>query len=365
MEKMRLLSDLKEANEKLRLKIAQMDALTSAGNLLAANTDPGETLTSILSMAIDVIGAKLGSVMIRDPINNDLFIGASCGLDAEVVQNTRMKIGSSISGYVAETGKPLIVEDIEKDPRFSRINREKYESKSLVSVPLKYKDEIFGVINLNNKLNGQPFNQDDLALLDSLAAPAAVAIDRASLIQEKTKTINDLTILHNLAETVSMLDEPGRIGEETFANLRELLQIESIFWYDYLENSVEIQLDFYHGHFPDKLIPEVLRTFKLDKKSVTIGKFSSADRIRENLSELLTEIGGFFDHEKQIIPLPIFLKRTLAGVAMLIFNPDIKFTHSQKELALIALTQTAAIYQRQKAISAEGHFQRYAIGHHG
>jgi signal transduction histidine kinase/CheY-like chemotaxis protein len=338
MEKMRLLRDLKEANEKLQLKIAQMDALTSAGNLLAANTDPGETLTSILSMAIDVIGAKLGSVMIKDPVNNDLFIGASCGLDAEVVQNTRMKIGSSISGYVAETGRPLIVEDIEKDPRFSRINREKYESKSLISVPLKYKDEIFGVINLNNKVDGQPFDQDE-------------AIDRASLIQEKTKTINDLTILHNLAETVSMLDEPGKTGEETFESLRELLHIEAIFWYDYLENSVEIQLEFYHGHIPDRLFPEILRTFKLKKKSVIIGKLSSADRIRENLSELLTEIGGFFDHEKQIIPLPIFLKRTLAGVAVLIFNPDIEFTPSQKELALIALTQTAAIYQRQKAIS--------------
>jgi len=351
LEKMRLLSDLKAANEKLQLKIAQMGALTSAGNLLATTTDPGETLKSILSMAIDVIGAKLGSVMIRDPLRNDLFIGASCGLDSEVVRNTRMKIGSSVSGYVAQTGKPLIVEDIEKDSRFSRINREKYESKSLISVPLKYKDEIFGVINLNNKVDGQPFDQEDLDLLNSLAAPAAVAIDRANLIQEKTKTINDLTILHNLAETVSMLDEPEKTGKETFDNLRELLQIEAIFWYDYLESSVEIHLEFYHGRIPERQYPDNLRTFQLRQKSVTIGKSSSADRIIENLTPLVKEIDQFFDKAKQVVPLPIFLKRTLAGVAILIFEPDTEFTPSQKELALLALTQTAAIYQRQKAIS--------------
>ncbi len=350
LEKLRLLSELKEANEKLQLKIAQMDALTSAGNLLATTTDPRETLTSILSMAIDVIGAKLGSVMIIDPVNNDLFIGVSCGLDKDVVRNTRMKIGSSISGYVAETGRPLIVEDIEKDPRFSRINREKYESKSLISVPLKYKDEIFGVINLNNKVNGQPFDQDDLDLLNSLAAPAAVAIDRANLITDKTKTINDRTILHNLAETVSMLDKPEKIGEETFDNLRELLGIKAIYWYDYLESSVEIHLEFFHGDIPEKTLPDHLRTFKLRQRSVTLGKSSSADRIIENLSELLTEFSKYFDNRRNVIPLPIFLKRTLAGVAILVFEPDIEFGSSRRELALLALTQTAAIYQRQKAV---------------
>ncbi|UCE67700.1 MAG: response regulator [Candidatus Zixiibacteriota bacterium] len=350
LEKLRLLSELKEANEKLQLKIAQMDALTSAGNLLATTTDPRETLTSILSMAIDVIGAKLGSVMIIDPVNNDLFIGASCGLDKDVIRNTRMKIGSSISGYVAETGRPLIVEDIEKDPRFSRINRERYESKSLISVPLKYKDEIFGVINLNNKVNGCPFDQDDLDLLNSLAAPAAVAIDRANLIMDKTKTINDLTILHSLAETVSMLIDPEKIGEETFDSLRELLEIKAIYWYDYLESSVEIHLEFFHGNIPDKHFPDHLRTFKFLQRSMTMGKTSSADRVIENLSELLAEYRKYFDNGCSVVPLPIFLKRTLAGVAILVFEPGIEFGPPRRELALLALTQTAAIYQRQKAV---------------
>jgi signal transduction histidine kinase/ActR/RegA family two-component response regulator len=350
LEKLRLLSELKEANEMLQLKIAQMGALTSAGNLLATTTDLRETLTSILSMAIDVIGAKIGSVMLRDPVKKDLYIRASCGLDQEVVRNTRMKMGSSIAGYVAETGKPLIVEDIEKDPRFSRINRQKYETKSLISVPLKYKDEVFGVINLNNKLDGRPFNQDDLELLNSLAAPAAVALDRANLILEKTRTINDLTILHNLAETVSMLDEPEKTGQITFNSLKGLLNIESIFWYDYIESSDELRLEFFNGHIPDRQIPENLRTITFEKSPLKIGKAADAEQITGNLSGSLAAFKTYYENKLQIIALPIFLKRALTGVAIMTLSPEMEFTSSLKDLALLALTQTAAIYQRQKAI---------------
>ena len=199
LERLRLLTELKVANETLQMKLVQLDALTSAGNLLATTVDLKEALTAILSLAIDVIGAKLGSVMILDPGKNELYIGASCGLEDSVVQNTRMKLGSSISGYVAKSGRPLIVEDIEKDQRFARINRQKYESKSLISVPLTYKDKLYGVINLNNKTSGKPFTEDDLRLLHSLAVPAAVAMDRANLIAEKTETLNYLTVLHSLA----------------------------------------------------------------------------------------------------------------------------------------------------------------------
>ncbi len=350
LEKLRLLGELKESNEKLRLKIAQLDALTSAGNLLAITTDLREALTSILSMAIDVIGAKLGSVMIIDPLNNDLYIGASCGLNKDVIQNTRMKIGSSIAGFVAETGKPLIVEDVEKDPRFSRINRQRYESKSLISVPLKYKDQIFGVINLNNKLDGLPFSNDDLDLLNSLAAPAAVAIDRANLIAEKTKTINNLKVLHNLAEIVSMLDAPENTGEATFSGLRDLLKIESIYWYDYLESSGEINLEYYHGNLPDKPISEKMRVYKLDEKALNAGKEGDIDTVLKKLSGLVSEFEKFLKGDCKIIPLPIFIKRTLAGVAFLALKNKIEFGPSQREMAILALTQTAAIYQRQKAI---------------
>ncbi len=350
LERLRLLSELKSANEQLQMKLAQLDALTSAGNMLAVTTDRNEALGSILTLAIDVIGAKIGSVMIVDKQRNDLYIGASCGLEEEVMRDTRMKMGSSISGFVAETGRPLIIEDIEKDKRFARINRQKYESKSLISVPLKYKDTIFGVINLNNKTNGLPFTKDDLSLLNSLAAPAAVAIDRAELIEDKTRTINNLTILHNLAETVSMLDSPDKVGAATFDGLKKLLNLDSILWYDYHERIGELHLEFYHCRIPAKPIPEFLREIKLGQENMVIGKQADIALVEVTLQKLLSRFEDISINKMTANLLPIFLRRSLAGIAVLIFHPDTDFPPSQRELAMLALTQTAAIYQRQKAV---------------
>ena len=347
LERLKLLNELKVANEKLELKLAQINALSSAGNLLAATIDLKEALTSILSLAIDVIGAKLGSVMILDHDRNELYIGASCGLTESVVQSTRMPIGSSISGYVAQTGRPLIIEDIEKDPRFARINRQKYESKSLISVPLIYKDQLFGVINLNNKIDGKPFTEDDLNMLTSLGLPAAVAIDRANLIADKTRTISELRILHSLAEQVSMLDDPTKIGQATYIGLRNLLNIEFLFWFDYLERGNILQLEFYFGQLPQAPIPQNIKSLSIQQEGLSFGHEDAIRKMSETLAENIHQFTG---EKIKIIPIPIFLRRALAGVAVLAFPLDFDFKPSLKELALLALSQTAAIYQRQRAV---------------
>ncbi len=350
IERLKLLNELKVANESLELKLAQIDALSSAGNLLATTTDLKEALTSILSLAIDVIGAKLGSVMILDPEKEELFVAASCGLDDVVVQNARQKLGSSISGYVAQSGRPLIIEDIEQDPRFARINRQKYESKSLISVPLIYKDELYGVINLNNKQNGKPFTQDDIMMLASLAIPAAVAIDRANLIANKTETIQHLEILHNLAEKVSMMDDLSTIGDVTFDGLQRLLGIECLFWYDYHERSVSLNLDFYSSIFSLPTVPDFIRVISLPEEEAAIENRNMGASIECKIANQFDSL-EYLDRGKfQVIPIPIYLRRSLTNVAVLIFRDDAKFNSSMREMAQLALSQIAAIYQRQKAV---------------
>jgi len=349
LERLKLLNELKVTNETLELKLAQINALSAAGNLLAATIDLKEALTSILSLAIDVIGAKLGSVMILDHENNELYIGASCGLDDSVIRSTRMKLGSSISGYVAQMAQPLIIEDIEKDSRFARINLAKYESKSLISVPLKYKDQVFGVINLNNKVNGQPFTQDDLSMLVSLALPAAVALDRANLIAEKTRTIGELRVLHNLAEKVSMLDDPNQIGQATFEGLQKLFDLKFIFWYDYIERGSLLQLEYHFGAVEKDKIPPNVMAISLAQESITLSNESDIKSVERLLSDA---VSSFIEcpQDYHLVPISIFLKRALAGIAIIGLPADYEISPSATELLVLALSQTAAIYQRQRAV---------------
>lgn len=133
-----------------------------------------------VEMVAEVMNARTASLMLLDEENAELYIRAARGLREEVVCGTRIKVGDSVAGWVAKHGQPLLVTNIEDDPRFGRPNRSQYETKSLLSVPVKIGDRVVGVININNKISCTPFTEDDRALLSSLADRVALAWQRVS-----------------------------------------------------------------------------------------------------------------------------------------------------------------------------------------
>jgi len=133
-----------------------------------------------VEMIAEVMNARTASLMLVDEEKAELYIRAARGLREEVVCGTRVKIGDSIAGWVAKHGQPLLVTNIEEDPRFGRPNGHQYETKSLLSVPVKIDGRVIGVININNKVSCTPFTEDDRALLSSLSDRVALAWKRVS-----------------------------------------------------------------------------------------------------------------------------------------------------------------------------------------
>ena len=130
-----------------------------------------EHLTRLtVEMVAEIMNARIASLMLVDEERDELYIKAARGLREEVVCGTRVKMGDSIAGWVAQHGTPLLVTNVEEDPRFaSRENSHQYETKSLLSVPVKVDGRVVGVININNKISCTPFTEDDKALLTSLS----------------------------------------------------------------------------------------------------------------------------------------------------------------------------------------------------
>jgi HD-GYP domain-containing protein (c-di-GMP phosphodiesterase class II) len=126
----------------------------------------------------EVMEARIVSFMFFNEDGTELLIRASHGLDAETVARTRVRLGGSIAGWVAQTSENLCVADIEADRRFRRMNHPQYETKSLLCVPLKVAGETVGVVNVNNKTTGTTLDQDDLNLLVAISRRVGVAIER-------------------------------------------------------------------------------------------------------------------------------------------------------------------------------------------
>ena len=176
------------AEERLQVQTMDIDNLIM---MLASIHEFGVTATGLLSKeevaqtvvdtACSILHSNLASLMLINA-DNELYIISSKGLSEKVKKETKMKIGEGIAGRVVSSGKYIFVENIETDVRFLRPNdEERYDSKSFISVPLKIKSKVIGVLNVNSPKNKRQFNDRDLKLITILADQAAMRLDNIEL----------------------------------------------------------------------------------------------------------------------------------------------------------------------------------------
>ncbi|MBU3933616.1 MAG: HD domain-containing protein, partial [Candidatus Omnitrophica bacterium] len=113
--------------------------------------------------------------------------------------------GQGISGWAWKNKEALLIKDIGQDSRFIGRKKERYYAGSLICVPLEAKGKIIGVINGNNKTNGESFKQGDLLLLREIAAESAIAIENALLY----KNLKEIYV-HTISALASALEAKDR-----------------------------------------------------------------------------------------------------------------------------------------------------------
>jgi predicted Zn-dependent protease with MMP-like domain len=145
-----------------------------------------ESSQCALEAAIQLSQAEVGSLLLVDEERYQLYFEVVLGDQEEVIKSITLELGEGIAGWVAQHGKPLIVNAPEKDPRFFRGVDEKteFKTRNLICVPVKVKEKVIGVLEAINKQGEEEFNQEDLDLLTSLADQVAIALDNARLYQE-------------------------------------------------------------------------------------------------------------------------------------------------------------------------------------
>ncbi len=160
--------------------------LLEINKILNSTLDLDKLLTIIMEQAAVVVKAEAASLMLLDPATNELVFDIALGEKGEQVKQIRLKTGEGIAGWVAQERKALIVNDVEQDTRWcSRADTKScFKTKSMMCVPLLYKDRISGIMEVINKKNNGIFSAEDQQILEALAAQAAVAIENARLFKE-------------------------------------------------------------------------------------------------------------------------------------------------------------------------------------
>ncbi|GAH03038.1 unnamed protein product, partial [marine sediment metagenome] len=166
-----------------------------------------------LDNVLEIINGATGGILLLDNDTKTLHYRVHRGLSAKYAEDVRTPLGEGIAGKVAQTGEPMLLEDISKDPRTAHHDLISAEGiKGFISVPLKAKDKVVGVMNVASHVAGR-FGADDVSLLNSIGDYLGTTIEQARLYERLARVGERYRVLLKHALTAQE-QERKRIARE-------------------------------------------------------------------------------------------------------------------------------------------------------
>jgi PAS domain S-box-containing protein len=287
------MTKLKEKYDSMEEHLKQLTSLINETTNLNTTMKLDILLHKIMDSATRIMKARASSLMLINEETQELTFEVIMGEKKKELNEIRIKIGEGIAGWVAEKGKPLLIEDVSEDERFSKKIDEVtgFETKSIICVPLKVQNKILGIVEVLNKNNGNSFNQEDMEIFTNFANLAAVSI-------QNTKIYNNLQTLF-LKEAQNQLERLDVMSHMAGSSL------SSMDFNNLLNAMVEIVLQaidiesgalFLMSEEQNNLIPVVFRGFHegaiFNKLQLKISQQISKDLIE---TKKCLKVEGFID----------------------------------------------------------------------
>jgi signal transduction histidine kinase len=242
---------LLDAQEKLEQRGYELNILFEIEQEVNAALDLGELLDRLLRRAMDLVGARAGSILLRERGTEDLYFRSTAGEAGDIVKRLRVNMGEGLVGWVAAQRQAVIVNDPVQDPRHDRKLAETigYYPKNLLVAPLIAHDEqggeVLGVIELLDKDAKAGFLEQDLKLLTLIAGQASKAIQLArgkeerinqnrlaSIGQMLSGVLHDLktpmTIVSGYAQLMAQIDEAEQRSQYVEQILKQFDQMSAM-----------------------------------------------------------------------------------------------------------------------------------------
>ena len=233
---------------------ALMTALRDIGLDFSAQLELSALLETIVKRAAQLLESPLGELLLLQPDGETLREAARFPAPPNPVT---VHVGEGVSGQVAQTGEPLIIDDYEQwSGRFQSAESVNY--RSVVSVPVQWQSRVMGVLNVRHARPAR-FDPDDATVLELFAAQAAVAIDNARLFEAVWRRANELNVLHEVALAATRAGSEHELIARTTEAIGVALDIDylGVLLKDDTLNGLRV--DTYrqgvHISLPDEIIP--------------------------------------------------------------------------------------------------------------
>lgn len=198
---------------------AYIDTLSKISNAITSDLYLEDMLKLIVTLTANVMKVKICALWLLDPNTQELKIRATQAMSHEYLKERSLKVGEGIVGLVVKEKKPVTILNVIKDEKYREKNlAKKLGLASMLSVPMKVKNRVIGVINCYTT-EEYKFTKSDIDLLSTVANQAAVAIENTELLV-KTKVIQEeLEARKKVERAKGILMKTQSLSEEEAYNL--------------------------------------------------------------------------------------------------------------------------------------------------
>ncbi len=184
-------TELEDENRRLRRAVEELSILNAIGTAVSSTMSLKAIVELIVQESVRQLKVEQGAVMLlqeekdADPFRT--MARKAHSTDSDVVP---FRFGQQLTGWMLKHQKPLLINDLQKDPRFKAVASSDFHS--LLSVPLRAKGQMVGLLNVFNKQSKEGFGKEDQKLLSIIASQSAQIVENARLYEELQRQSHEL-----------------------------------------------------------------------------------------------------------------------------------------------------------------------------
>jgi diguanylate cyclase (GGDEF)-like protein len=312
----------------------------------------GRAIVEEMRGILDYHNARVYVLEPPDDVVPIAFEGAVGEYEKVDLDLLRVKVGEGLTGWVAQHGRPLLIDDANADPRGSTIPGTDDVDESMLVVPMRYDERVVGVITLS-KLGLRQFDDDHLRLLTILADQAATALESARLLTRSQQLAAELRRLLDMSGELSRSLDPRQVAGIIARHLAQAMGVDdcAISYWDRAADRI-LTLGYYPTAMLDEIepsyeltgFPETLRVLTEQVTSIVDVGDPSSDPAEVALMK--------HDGNHTLLMLPLVANGATIGLVELFARTHVTFDGIHIELARTMANETAMALENARLYEA-------------
>ncbi len=184
-------------------ELTRLRALSETAALINSSLNLDQVLNAAMDTVLQLTRAERGYIMLRNPDTGTLQFRVARGIEQKDMDSDQFVVSRTIVDKVAQTGESILATNAQDDDRFAgQKSIVGYNLRSILCVPLIWKEQVLGVVYADNSIMAGLFGNKELMLLTAFASQAAIAIENARLFEQTRLALEEITSIKTLLDNI-------------------------------------------------------------------------------------------------------------------------------------------------------------------